>query len=188
MKLALADQQGNRVTISYQPATVEDLYEIGAIPKWVKLDDLKKAREAALRLDLYSPAVEEEVRPIRQRLAATRRLLNRREAEYFVEARRRAITTEMQARIAASLLSSPYGEKQAQLLGDKIMRIKVTPFYEVYFYPRDLVVETPLILDDTIDMLTARDVYIYSSGRIEVERSHFILHCRRIEGNIQGGA
>jgi hypothetical protein len=48
--------------------------------------------------------------------------------------------------------------------------------------PDDLIVKTPLVIDSTIQSVTAKDVHIFRAGSIRPLSSYFLLTCQSIRG------
>jgi hypothetical protein len=163
----------------FLPQTLEDLYEIGIIPKHIALRDLKEARDVGLKAGLASITVT-------NRSLGTLPLAERRR---YVEASSEARTRETSVRATAHVLVSRQGHsiEHADLLARKIHSLDhldvnaPIPFYSVSLAD-DLVVRTPLVIDPSIDGLTAKAVVIHQSGEIRAQGRYFLLRCESIQG------
>lgn len=163
----------------FLPRTLEDLYEIGIIPKHIALQDLEEARDVGVKAGVAFIAVT-------SRSLGTLPLAERRR---YVEASSKARARETSVRATAQVLVSRQGHsvEHADLLARKVHALDhldvnaPVPFYSVSLAD-DLIVRTPLVIDSSIDGLTAKAVVIHKSGEIRAQGRYFLLRCESIQG------
>jgi hypothetical protein len=163
----------------YHPQSFEDLYEIGVIPKHVRLKHLRTARDTALAashpyIDLSIVEGHPETDQPRQ-----------------IEARSRSLVVDSTANAMTRTLVARYGydPAEAMLLSRKVLAFesklfeKLPAFVTVnlYAFP-DFLIKTPLVIDRGIHALMARNVVIYKGGKVRLEGSYFLLKCDSFKG------
>lgn len=164
----------------YFPQRLEDLYDIGVIPKHVPLDDLKKAREVGLKAGVGFIGIT-------SRTFSAMPLETRRQ---YVEAGSRTKTRETAVRATAQALVSRLGyalesaellARKAHAFDDRVDADRPVPFYSAALAD-DLIVRTRLVIDASIDGLIARSIVIHQTGEIRAEGRYLFLRCDSIQG------
>ena len=164
----------------YLPQRLEDLYDIGVIPKHVPLDDLRKAREVGLKAGV-------EFIGVTSRSFAALPLESRKQ---YVEASSKTKSQEIAVRATAQVLASRHGyslehadmlARKAHTFDDRVDVNAPIPFFSVALAD-DLIVRTPLVIDASIDGLTAKAVVIHQAGEIRAEGRYFLLRCDSFQG------
>jgi hypothetical protein len=164
----------------YQPRSLEDLYEIGVIPKHVSIDTLRQARKHGLQagaryMNISSPTV-------RNLPAETRK--------QYVEARSNTASREASVRATAEALITQhgFGAEQADLLArkahsfDEYVKETIPLRFVSVLLADDLIVRTPLVIDASIQSLKAKAVIIHRAGEIRAKGSYFLLECNSVQG------
>lgn len=164
----------------YFPQRLEDLYDIGVIPKYVSVDDLKSARELGLKASVAFIGVT-------SRTFSAMPLESRRQ---YVEATSKTKSREAAVRATAQVLASRHGysleiadslARKAHTFDDRLHVDKPIPFYSAALAD-DLIVRTRLVIDASIDGLFARAITIHRTGEIKAESGYFFVRCDSIQG------
>jgi len=170
----------------YRPRSLEDLYDIGIIPKHVPVETLRTAREVGRQaggrhMDIASPAVHN--------LPAWQR-------RQYVEARSNTMARDASLRAMAGMLITQHGYEAAEaaLLANKVYSFDATGVEEApiqafmaVLLDADLIVRTPLVIHSNIHSIMAKSVVIYRTGEIRAEGGYFLLVCDSIRGEFSWG-
>lgn len=166
----------------YHPQSLEDLYDIGVIPKHVPVHVLREAKKAGLHagaryMNIDSPTV---------------RNLPTEARRQYVEAQSNTSAREISVRATAAVLVAQHGfavgeadllARKAHTFGesDRVNPNRPVPFYSVLLAD-DLVVKTRLVIQSSVQCITAKAVIIHRSGEIRIEGTYFLLRCDSIQG------
>ena len=165
------------------PQSVEDLYELGIIPKSISKDAILEARAAGERANSRYLRVTD--RAIFSMAGKTQRAL--------VEARLNSQARSVTVRAAADHLERTLriDSAQAELLASKAHSIDAThttvdphkkPFVYSLQLQDDLVVRTRLIVAASITIIRARSVLIHRTGEMRMLGKYMLLQCDSIYG------
>jgi hypothetical protein len=164
----------------YQPRSLEDLYDIGIIPKHVSIEALRQARKVGLQAGAHYMNIASSA--VHNMPAQARR--------QYVEARSNTVAREASVRATAEALATHhgYGADQADLLArkahsldDRVKETTALRFISVLLSD-DLIVRTPLVIDASIQSLKAKAVVIHRNGDIRARSRYFLLECNTIQG------
>lgn len=164
----------------YRPQSLEDLYDIGVIPKHVPLDSLQKARKVGLQA-----AAANYVRIS----SATVRDMPVEARRQYVEASSNTMAHAASVRATAQILvtQNGYAQEQADFLAlkahsfdDTVKQNVPFPFVSVLLAD-DLIVKTRLVVDSSIDSITAKAVIIHRTAEIVPKGKYFLLKCNSIQ-------
>jgi hypothetical protein len=166
----------------YQPSSLQDLYDIGVIPKHVPINVLEAAREAGLKASAGHMRIT----------SPTFRGLPVQAQRQYIQSRSNAIGRENAVRVTTQILVAQhnYSAEEAALLALKAHSVAESVssvaarslVFIALLLPDDLIVKTPLVIDSTIQSVTAKDVHIFRTGSIRPLSSYFLLTCQSIRG------
>jgi hypothetical protein len=165
------------------PQSVDDLYELGLIPKSISKDAIDEARAAGANavqryLRITDPAIF-SVPPKAQRP--------------LVEARLKTLARDKMVRATADHLMTTLriDSTEADLLALKAHSIDAAhttipadkkPFFYSLQLEDDLVVKSRLIVAASITIIRARSVLIHRTGEMRMRGSYLLLQCNSIYG------
>jgi hypothetical protein len=165
----------------YHPRTIEDLYDIGLIPKHISSEHINEAYSASLSSTAKYMNVDD---PIVQFLPVAQR-------RQFIEGRSASIARNNAVSSASRVLRTKFGyqEQEADLIAKKVLtfvRKDATdpiPGFFVVELADDLIIKSPLIFDASIQSLVARNVTIYKTGRLRINAGYFLMRCESLQSN-----
>jgi hypothetical protein len=166
----------------YRPTSIEQLYEIGMIPKSVQLEHLHDAQRAALQSKFSGSVIAD--------IPSSFGVLPKQEIVRFLKARSNAAALQNARTTMAGVLQNRhgYGEVESQLLAGKISQFIFAtddarlPVWRQIELSQDLDIKTLLVIDRSINALLARNVLIEKTGELRAQGAYFLLRCNRIDG------
>ena len=166
----------------YHPKSLEELQQLGIIPPFVHLKDIKEAREAALR-----DRINVNVSIVPSVLA---RAESYPDASRLAKALNVGIAQQAAAAAMSNILYSHYNyhRAEADLLASKALSVgfpgvALIPVWRQIELAADLIVQSPVVIASNINALLVRDVVIHRTGELLVQGSYFLLRCRSIAGD-----
>lgn len=164
----------------YSPRGLDDLHELGLIPKYVPLKHLRTARDKALAHShsYIDFAGADGGAPMEQR------------AQSEARSQSRLIDSAVGVMSRTLVNRNGYDPAEATLLSRKVLAFESNLFAQrpaltlviVNLTDRDFLIKTPLVIDQGIHGLIAKDVIIYKRGTLRLQGSYFWLSCRSFRG------
>lgn len=174
---------GQQYCIRHQARSIDDLKQIGVIPRFIDIDAVKRAVEKVAQPTFYTARAErwlqDELDQIRSREQA---MTHRTEA--FNRARLDRFAMQIQVEGVVEALGSRVALPIRKSVATRAIDLVQTGSYSVtaFHMDRDIEVRDLLIFDVDIDMCKVGDLRVRDGGMIESRAPYFILHARSFGG------
>jgi hypothetical protein len=168
----------------YQPRSLQDLQQIGIIPKSADLEHLKQARDDALgaRADVHVHLVPQILAQEANRYP---------DVQHYARAYNAGHARQSVAEAMSAILSTRYRyhPREADLLARKALSLETTlqgkgfeAVWRQIELAEDLFIRSPVVVARTIDSILARDVVIFRNGTLIADGSYLLISCRTLAG------
>lgn len=169
---------GARFCARHEARSVEELQRVGAIPRFVSVEAVKRAIDAVTRPGFATGRAERRLQDELDRSRAARR------AEAGDAARLELIARDIQIEGVVEALGAGIALPARRRIAGKVVDLARAGSYRVTVFEleRDMDVHAPLVFDASIGVCRLRDLRVHGGGSVTSLAPHFLLHARSFRG------
>lgn len=174
---------GSQFCVRHQARSIDDLRKIGAIPRFIDVEVVKRAVEKVTNPAFATASAQRRLQDELDQLRSSGQAMTHR-TEAFNKARLDQLTVDVQVDGVVEVLDKRIARPVRRKVAVKAVDLARAGSYAVTSFEldRDMDVRAALIFDAGIGMCRAQDIRVYAGAIIESRAPHFILHARSLRG------
>lgn len=171
---------GSRFCVRHRARSIDDLRRIGAIPRFVDVDAVKRAVDRVMQPAFAAAGADRQLQNELERSRAR----GAAGPDAFSAVRLAQVEMDLQVDGVTDALDSRIARPVRRKLATTAITMTRSGSYALTAFEldSDLEVRAALTFDDDIEMCRAQDIRVHAGAVIESRAQHFVVHARSFRG------